>query len=151
MALKICELVSILLSALVVGAVWGPWLALSRSVATFKEEVFLAIAHRMIRNLEPIMTPLIPAALLSIVPVVFISYNDRPKTAYLTLAAFGLFIVGVFVAVLQVPIVTKIKMWTLETLPDNWRELRDRWKTLQVIRIVASIAGLALLILGAII
>jgi hypothetical protein len=151
-ALKLFEMISILLSTLVAGVVWGPWLALSRSVATFPAEIFIPVAHRMIRNLEPFMTVLIPAAMLSIVPVVFLSYDQRPKTCILYLAGFASFVVGLFLSVLvQVPIVNKIRMWTVETLPDNWQQLRDRWKAVQVIRIVTSIVGLALLILGSII
>ena len=60
MILKIWELASILLSALVTGVFWGPWVGLSRSIATFTPDVYLAIGHRMIRNLEPVMTILMP-------------------------------------------------------------------------------------------
>ena len=150
MTLKICEITSILLSALVVGVFWGPWVALSRSMATFKPEVFLAIAHRMTRNLEPVMTILMPAAILSILPVLFISYNERRAMFYLTLA-IAMFIVALLVTVLvEVPIVKQIMTWTATTLPADWQQLRDRWGRFHVVRVVASIAGLALLLMGAI-
>ena len=150
MTLKICEITSILLSALVVGVFWGPWVALSRSMATFKPEVFLAIAHRMTRNLEPVMTILMPAAILSILPVLFISYNERRAMFYLTLA-IAMFIVALLVTVLvEVPIVKQIMTWTATTLPADWQQLRDRWRRFHVVRVVASIAGLALLLMGAI-
>lgn len=82
MPLKICELIAIILSALVAGVFWGPWVSLSRSIAAFKPEVYLAITHRMTQNLEPVMTILMPAAVLSIVPVLFISYGQHPKTFF---------------------------------------------------------------------
>jgi hypothetical protein len=66
MALKISQFISIFLLALVTGVFWGPWLGLSRSIATFQPEVFLAIGHRMIRNLAPVMPILMPAAMLSV-------------------------------------------------------------------------------------
>ena len=47
MNLKIWELISIVLSALVTGVFWGPWVALSRSISTFAPEVFLAIVNRL--------------------------------------------------------------------------------------------------------
>ena len=97
------------------------------------------------------MMVLIPAALLSIVPVVYISFYERPKTAYLAMAAFGFFVVSVVVAALQVSIVDQIKTWTVETLPDDWQRHRDRWKVFQVTRIIISITGLAFLVTGAII
>jgi uncharacterized membrane protein len=151
MTLKIWELISIVLSALVAGMFCGPWVALSRSISTFQPEVFLAIVHRMNRNMAPVMTILMPAALLSIVPVLFISYNEQLRTFYLTLTGFALFIVALLVTMLvEVPIVKQIETWTVPTLPGNWQHLRDRWGVFHVIRIVASIAGLVLLVVGAI-
>ena len=151
MDLKIWESISIVLSALVVGVFWGPWVGLSRSIATFKPEVFLAIGHRMNRNLAPVMTILMPAALLSIVPVLLIAYDERSKTFYLTLAGFALFIVALLVTVfVEVPIVKQIEKWTVSTIPENWQKLRDRWGTFHVVRVVAAVAGFALLVIAAI-
>ena len=39
------------------------WVALSRSIAPFELEVFLAIVKRMSRNEGPVMTILMPVAL----------------------------------------------------------------------------------------
>jgi uncharacterized membrane protein len=149
--LKICEVVSILLAALVGGMFWGPWAGLSRSIAAFSPEVFLAIGHRMGRNLAAVMPILMPAALLSNVPVLWLSYGSRPRTFYPTLASFGLYVVALLVTLLiEVPIVNQIRSWTVATLPANWQQLRDRWGRFHVVRIVAAFAGLALLVIGAI-
>ncbi len=42
--MKIWELISIVLSALVAGMFLGPWVALTRSISTFQPNVLLAIA-----------------------------------------------------------------------------------------------------------
>ena len=98
-----------------------------------------------------LMTILTPAGLLSLVPVLFISYIERPTTFYLTLAGFALFIVALLVTVLiEVPIVKRIVTWTAGTLPGNWQQLRDRWGSFHTIRVAAGILGLALLVAGAI-
>lgn len=150
MNLKICELISIVLSAVVGGMYWGPWLALSRSMRTFKPEVFLDIVDRMNRNMESVMTILTPIALLSIAPVLFLSLNEHRRTFYLTLAGFALFVVALIVTmVVEVPIVKQIATWTAGTLPDNWQQLRDRWGSFHIIRVVAGIGGLVLLVAGA--
>jgi hypothetical protein len=149
--LKVWELISIVLSALVGGMYWGPWLALTRSMRTFKPEVFLDIVNRMNRNMESVMTILTPVALLSIAPVLFFSYNEHSRTFYLTLTGFALFIVALIVTMLvEVPIVKQIVTWTAGTLPGNWQQLRDRWGAFHIIRVVAGIAGLVLLVAGAI-
>ncbi len=44
-------------------------------------------------NMESVLTILTPAALLSTAPVLYFSYNEQPRTFYLTLIGFALFIV----------------------------------------------------------
>jgi uncharacterized membrane protein len=151
MTLKIFELVSIICSASVGGMYWGPWLALTKSMKTFKPDVFLVIVDRLNRNMAGLMTALTPIALLSIVPVLFISFERQPTTFYLSLAGFISFVVALLVTVIvEVPIVKQIATWTTETLPDTWTQLPDRWGAFHIIRVVAGIVGLALLVAGAI-
>ncbi len=108
-SMKTWELISIVLAAMVAGMFHGPWVALSRFMSTFAPEVFLAIVDRMNRNMAPVMTVLMPAALLSIIPVLLLSYHERPLTFYLGATAFALFIVALLVTVLvEVPIVEEI-------------------------------------------
>jgi len=149
--MKTWELITIVLSALVAGMFSGPWIALSRSMHTFAPELFLAIVDRMNRNMAPVMTVLMPAAALSIIPVLFLSYHVQRMTFYLTLAASLCFVVALLVTVLvEVPIVEQIATWTVPTLPANWQQLRDRWSKFHIIRVVAGFAGLIFLVVGAI-
>src|SRR5271168_5395771 len=143
----IWELISIVLSTLVTGVIWGPWVALTRSISTFAPEVFLAIVNRLSRNIAPVMTVLMPAALLSMVPVLFLSFKEGPRTFYLTLAGFAFFLAALLVTIIvEVPIVKQIETWRVSDLPGNWQELRDRWLAFHVIRVLASVAGLVLLL-----
>ena len=147
MSLKLFELISILLSALVMGVFWGPWVALSRSIATFEPEVFLAIVNRLAKNIAPPMTILMPISLLSLLPVLLISFAERPTTFYFYLAGLGLFIIALLVTmIIEVPIVKQIKTWTAKSLPPDWEQLRDRWVAFHIVRVSASIIGLALLV-----
>jgi uncharacterized membrane protein len=151
MTLKMWEFISIVLSALVVGMFCGPWVALTRSMNTFGPEVYLAIGHRLVKNVAPVMAILMPVALLSILPVLFISYGARPRTFYLASTGFALFMIALIVTLLvEAPISRQLKLWTITTLPGNWQQLRDRWGAFHVVRVVASIAGLGLLVGGAI-
>jgi uncharacterized membrane protein len=151
MALQVWQFVNILLAALVTGVFWGPWLGLSRSMETFPPEVFLAIGHRMIRNLAPIMPILMPATLLSTAPILLISYGDRPTVFYATLGGLALFVVALAITLMvEVPIDNQIRKWTVASLPGNWRQLRTRWAQFHVARTVATVAGLALMIAAAV-
>jgi hypothetical protein len=144
------QVISIVLSALVMGVLWGPWVGLTRSIATFEPEAFLGIVQRLSQNLAPVMTILMPAALLSMIPVLILAFNDRAATFYLTLAALACFVVALVVTMTtEVPIVKQIQSWTTATIPDNWEHLRDKWLSFHLLRVVSAIAGLALLALGA--
>lgn len=148
MAIKAFELINILLSALVAGVFWGPWVGLTRSIATFEPVAFLAIGHRLNVNLAPLMTVLMPAALLSAIPTLILS--SGPAFA-LTLGGTALFVLALVVTLaIEVPIANQIKSWSVATLPDNWRQLRDRWASVHIVRVVSGIVGLGLLVAAAI-
>ncbi|HEX5733809.1 MAG TPA: DUF1772 domain-containing protein [Blastocatellia bacterium] len=149
-ALEIWQFINILLSALVTGVFWGTWLGLSRSMATFAPETFLAIGHAMIGNLGTIMAMLMPAAMLATLPVLYLLYRRRSPAFYPTLAGLALFVVALLITLLvEVPLDNQFKEWTVTTLPANWEQLRDRWEWFHVIRSWAAVAGLAMLLVGA--
>jgi uncharacterized membrane protein len=149
--MAISQIISILLAALVMGVLWGPWVGLTRSIATFEPDALLVIVARLSRNLAPLMTVLMPAALLSMIPVLIFTVGGHPAAFALTLAAFALFAVALAVTLaVEVPIVQQIESWTPQTLPGNWQELRDRWVSFHLLRVIPSIAGLALLVISAV-
>ncbi len=151
MALKICELISILLLTFVSGMYWGPWLGISRSFDTFEPDVLLAVVRKMGHNLGSLMTVLVPVALLSVVPVLVLSFYGHLITFFLALAALLLFVLTLIVTMLiEVPIVGQMASWTVTTLPSDWQQLRDRWGAFHLLRVVPSVAGLVLLLAGAI-
>jgi hypothetical protein len=149
--MKAFEVVSITLLALLGGMYWGPWLALTRSLATFTPETLLVIVKRLSLNMAPLMTFLTPVALLSTVPILLLSYGTRPATFYLTLGGLALFAFTLLVTLLiEVPIVKRLEVPTVAALPANWRQLRDRWVAFHLFRVVPALAGLVLLLIGAI-
>lgn len=151
MTLKCFELLNLVLSALVGGMYWGPWLALSRSLNTFEPGVFLAITHRLNQNMAGLMTYLTPLGLLSTLPTLYLSFDSQPTTFWLTLAGFVCFLTALIVTVrIEVPIVMQIVSWDPSTLPTNWSQQRDRWVDFHRIRVVGGLIGLALLAAGAI-
>jgi hypothetical protein len=52
--------------------------------------------------------------------------------------------------VIEVPIVRQIDTWTTSSLPGDWQALRDRWGAFHSLRTVPALAGLVLLVAGAI-
>jgi uncharacterized membrane protein len=147
--LSILEVLSILLTALVVGVYWGPWLALTRSIRTFAPDVFLAVVHRMDRNLGTNMTVLVPLTLLSIVAVSVLSLGHTAVFA-LSLIALLLMVVTLVVTVaIEVPIVARVRVWTKPgDMPTDWQQQRDRWVSFHLARVLPGIAALACLVVA---
>jgi hypothetical protein len=151
MALKLLDILSIALATLVFGVFWGPWLALSRSIAGFPADVFLAVVHRMDRNLAPTMTFLMPASMLSIALVALFSFPHHRTPFVLSVGALLLFGVAAAVtAIVEVPIVARIRHWSTSSMPDDWTSQRDRWVAFHLVRVAAGSTGLLLLLAAAI-
>jgi uncharacterized membrane protein len=150
MPLAIVDLVSILLVALVFGVYWGPWIALTRTLGEFGPGPFLAIVHRLDRNLGTLMTVLLPLALASIIAVAVLAFAV-PLAFWLTVAAFVCLVFTLVVTVaIEVPIVTRIRSWTIDTMPVDWAAQRDRWISFHLARVIPGAAALVLLAAGAI-
>ena len=148
MILGFLQLTSIALLSLVFGVFWGPWLALSRSMATFEPAVFLPIVTRMYKNLAGVMTVLMPLTLASVIAVIIFS---RGTDFVLALASLVAFIVSIIVTMaIEVPQVKTIVAWTAETLPADWQEPRDRWVAFHPMRLIAGFVALVLLLVAAI-
>ena len=145
------QLVGILLVALVAGVYWGPWIALTRSIARLDVEVFLPVVSQLNANLAGLMTALVPVALLGQVGLLIVDFGRGPLQFTLAAIAFVLFLITVVVTVLtEVPIVKQIVTWRTETVPENWRELRDRWASFHLLRVIPGLAALVLYVAAAI-
>ena len=94
--LRLLDILSITLAALVMGVFWGPWLALTRSMRTLAPEVFLVVVHRLDKNLGAIMGVLFPVTMLALIAVSVLSFG-HPVGFSLTVAAFALFLVALVV------------------------------------------------------
>ena len=150
MLLQLAQLVSILTAALAGGMFWGPWLALTISIRRFSPEVFLALANRLSRNIGAVMTVLLPLSLLLMVPVLVLAHGRQPTTFYCTLGALGMYALALLVTVaIEVPLVKQMECWTVATLPPGWEQVRDRWAAFHLVRVATAVAGLGLLIAGA--
>lgn len=141
--LRIAEFVHLFLFALVLGVFWGTWFSLSRSIGSITAPTFLEVGHTMIGNLGGPMAVLMPATLLSAVPVLvgFHRRHRRASSAFM-LVGVGLLIVALIMTLtVNVPIDYDIDRWTVETLPPDWEMSRDRWQLYHTARTFACLTG----------
>jgi hypothetical protein len=151
-SLRLALFVHVFLFALVVGVFWGTWFSLSRSIAAITAPTFLEVGHTMIANLGGPMAVLMPATLLSALPVLVALYR-RHRRGRLSLVLAGLALLGVALVItlsVNVPIDYAINGWTVSTLPAEWTGIRDRWETYHAARTFISLAGFGSVLAAAI-
>jgi len=144
------QLLGILLVSLVVGIYWGPWVALTRTLARLDVEIFLPVVRELNANLARLMTVLVPVTILAQVGLLVVDSARSPVSLTLAAVAFVLFLVTVVVTMAtEVPIVKRVITWQTESVPSNWRELRDRWVSFHLLRVIPGLAALVLYVAAA--
>jgi uncharacterized membrane protein len=146
--MKIMQLVSVMLFALVTGVFWGTWFSLSRSMDAISAATFLEVGKIMIANLGRSMSVLLPASILSAVPIMYVLYRRRESSAFIlaTLAVTLMLAAMTITLVVNVPLDYRFVEWTLSTLPPDWRATRSRWEFYHGVRTLLSVAALASLV-----
>jgi len=142
MKLKIIQFITLLLLLLVTGVFWGTWFSLSRSIEAFTPSAFLEIGKVIIKNVAWPMRFLMPASLLLMMVHLWIYPVKRSRAFAFYLKSFVLLVTVLLITLIElVPIDNQIKTWTLETMPSDWQQIRDRWELFHTIRTFLCIGG----------
>jgi uncharacterized membrane protein len=151
MLTKAVHFLTIMLYVLVSGVMWGTWVSLARTMTSYSPAVFLADGQHMIANLASLMPVLIIAGgVLNLILIILLFRGGTAAAAWLAVVAL-IALVGVLVITLavEVPIDNDIKTWTVDTLPSNWADTRQRWANFHTLRTFVSLAGVAAAVLAA--
>ena len=142
-SLRLTLFVHVFLFALVVGVFWGTWFSLSRSMSAITASTFLEVGHTMIANLGGPMAVLMPAALVSAVPLLFVLHRRHRRASFslILVGAASLLVALVITLSVNVPIDGAIAGWTVDTLPPDWTSIRNRWEAYHAARTFVSLAG----------
>lgn len=140
----------ILSLSLWLGLFSGPWVALSRSFKTLHPKLFVGVVEHMSRSITPALTVLMPMAVLSMIPLLIESHGANSAAFGFNIAAFVLTTLSLTVAVLfELPSVNEITTWNSSSIPENWRQRRDRWIVIHKIRVFTGVGGLLSLVIAA--
>jgi uncharacterized membrane protein len=150
--LRVAQVTTIVLFALVMGVFWGTWFSLSRTMNQLSPETFLAVGHEMIQNLGVPMAILLPLALLSALVTLALLWPRGRTGAFWWLLTGLLLMVAALVITLavEVPIDNRIETWTAATLPGDWRSIQSRWELFHTIRTFVSIAAVVAVTISAV-
>ena len=148
-AVRATEFVAVFLQVLVVGAFWGSGVGLSRSIDNLTPATFVEVGHVMMADYGPLMSVLMPAAVVATLLAAVLAHKRRATAGYLLLAGFACVAGATAITLLvDVPIDEMMAGWTLATLPADWTQIRDRWETFHTIRTFLSLGGVAATLAG---
>jgi uncharacterized membrane protein len=109
---------------------------------------FLEVGKIMISNLGRPMSLLLPASILSALPIMYALYRRRDLSAFIlaTLAVSLMLAAMTITLLVNVPLDARFVEWTVTTLPPDWRVSRDRWEFYHGVRTLLSVAALCSLV-----
>jgi uncharacterized membrane protein len=141
---QVIQFFGLFLLMLVTGVFWGPLFSLHRTLHVFDKKEFMLIVKTIAGNLEVPMRIMMPLCIFIMAISVYIYPIKDSIGFYLSLTSLLLIVISLIITiVVEVPIVKKIQQWSVETMPENWEAIRNRWVKFHVIRTCMSLASFA--------
>jgi uncharacterized membrane protein len=139
--------VSLLLTSLLVGTMFGIWLGFDPSALT--ATAYVEMQQNAIRALNTSLPALGLVCVLLTAALAALTKNDKRGRYLLIAAAMCLVIAGLVTRFGNQPINAVVMTWSPQAPAANWMELRDIWWHWHIVRTVAGVGALALALLAA--
>ena len=143
------DFASLLLAALVGGAIFGVWLTLNP--AGLNAATYVTQQQQAIRTLNVAMPLLGALTIILTLTAAGFAFDDRPRFMLLLAGAACYAAVGVITRFLNQPINASVIAWSPAAPPENWTSLPDAWWRLHQLRTALGIAGLGALAAAALV
>lgn len=140
--------ISLLLTSLLVGTMFGIWLGFNP--AALSATAYVEMQQNAIRALNVSLPVLGLVCIIFTAALAVLTKHDQ-RTRYLLVAAvLSLIAAGLITRFANQPINAVVITWSPQAPAANWAELRDTWWYWHVWRTIAGIAALALALLAAV-
>ena len=143
----VIRFISLLLTSLLVGTMFGIWLGFNP--AALSATAYVEVQQNAIRALNVVLPVLGLVCIVLNAALAVLTRHDG-RTRYLLVAAtLCLVAAGLVTRFANQPINAVVITWSSEAPAADWAELRDAWWYWHVWRTVAGVAALALALLAA--
>ena len=147
MVVSSIRVVSLLLTSLLVGAMFGIWLGFNPSALTAM--AYVEMQQNSIRALNTSLPALGLVCILLTAALAALTRNDKRGRYLLVAAAIFLAMAGFVTRFGNQPINAVVMTWRPDAPAANWMELRDTWWHWHILRTVAGVSALTLALLAA--
>ncbi len=138
--------ISLLLTALLVGTMFGIWLGFNPSALTVV--AYVEMQQNAIRALNISLPALGAVCILLTATLAVLRKNDKRERSLLIAAVICLVTAGLITRFANQPINALVMTWTAQA-PANWTELRDSWWHWHIFRTIAGISALVFALIAA--
>jgi len=143
MITPLVRFLNIIVVALLAGVSFGIWIGFNPS--GLSTPTYLEQQQNMLHSLKSLLVSLVVIATLITILSAYLQKNNRTAFISLFIAAFFLIACILITRFGNKPIDDLIITWTKETIPDNWKELRDKWWSFHILRTIAEMLALFLI------
>ena len=147
MTVNAIRFVSLLLTSLVVGTMFGVWLGFNP--AALSATAYVEMQQNAIRALNVSLPVLGFVCILLTATLSGLTNNDKRGRYLLVAAVICLATAGLITRFGNQPINAVVMTWSPHSPPANWTELRDTWWHWHVLRTLAGVVALSLALLAA--
>ena len=140
------DFATLLLGALVVGAMFGAWLFLNPK--GLDGNTYVTLQQQAIRTMNKTMPALGAVTILATMTAAVLAREDRLRLCLLIAAAACFASIGLITRFLNQPINAIVMTWRADSPPSNWIALRDAWWRWHLVRLATGLLGLSLVIVA---
>ena len=141
---QIIQFSDIVLTGLIAGIIFGIWIGYNPrdlSAATYVEQ-----QQNTIHALNVLMPILGLISILLTVAYAVMCKREKSKRNLLFIATILLIVSGVITRFGNQSINAIVITWNLETIPDTWTTLRDKWWSFHIMRTLSTMIAFALIV-----
>ncbi|WIB63576.1 anthrone oxygenase family protein [Curtobacterium sp. MCBD17_040] len=139
---------SLFTATLSTGVFFGTLTSLGPATGSFSPRTYIEVQQATVRNLRPVMGPLLPAAVAANLAMAVVRRRQgSSRASRLTVVGFTgqLTALAITVAV-ELPINARLLTWSSENPPEGWEGVRNRWAMAHRARVAAAVLGLGSLL-----
>jgi len=82
--------------------------------------------------------------LFMLLSVLFYPYKNHIEFYLMIASFFSILITLIVTLVTELPIVNKIRRWTVQTMPSDWEATRDKWTRFNSLRVFPALVSFGL-------
>ncbi len=140
MILPVIRFLNIIFAALLAGTSFGIWFGFDP--AHYSASTYVEQQQNLVHSLNTLMIALV--VIVTAITLISAFLQRKNKAIFIALLLAAVFFISCIVITRfgNVPIQNEMLKWTVDSLPDNWTTLRDKWWSFHIMRAIVELMAL---------